>query len=170
MALNLASTSNPTGIKKPQRKRARKVHPKVLGPLTTPPPSPISPLLSLPPEIRSQIWRHAMTTTTGELVYSSVANGFQVANSTTHTHYTVPGLATTCHQIALETQHLALKVNRLIFPEVEDLLQFSRLLFPREAALGRLIEIRRVVCGVGETVLYLKKTKSRNTIIEWRGQ
>ena len=127
---------DPTSLQKALRKRARKVHPKVLGPLHADTPIQTSRLLRLPAEIRIMIWELIMTTETGELHYDAEENGFTVVGPCRSWRWEVPGLLMTCHQVALETLWLYLKVNSVVFPWPADEMQFARLLYSKEAAQG----------------------------------
>jgi hypothetical protein len=127
---------DPTSFQKPPRKRARKVHPKVLGPLQADTPDQTSRLLHLPVELRLMIWELVMTTETGKLHYDAEENGFTVVGSHRSWRWEVPGLLMTCHQVALDALWLYLKVNSVVFPWPADEMQFARLLYLKEAAQG----------------------------------
>ncbi|KAF2689009.1 hypothetical protein K458DRAFT_383680 [Lentithecium fluviatile CBS 122367] len=91
-----------------------KCHARILGPLATPSHrlSTHSCLLTLPPELRLQIWQHAMTAPTGTPHLSPTSQRFDVS-------LIGAGLLTACHLTALETQHLPGECNTFVFPGPE---------------------------------------------------
>jgi hypothetical protein len=105
------SFENPTKISKPRR-RAKKHHLKFLGPaqdkFTTTSSKTISPLLRLPGEIRNLIYFYTLTSPTSALVYNASEMRFETSGIGL-------GLLSSCHAIALETQHLHFKLNTLLF-------------------------------------------------------
>ncbi|KAF1968707.1 hypothetical protein BU23DRAFT_257641 [Bimuria novae-zelandiae CBS 107.79] len=131
--------SQPTGITKPPRRRPRKTHPKVLGPLstqyTTPSAVQMSRLLSLPPELRNIIWSYALTSDDSRLHYDSAAVRFD-------TSQIAAGLPATCHQTALETLYLSLRCNTLCFDSKAAFLRWTRRLVAVEGKLGVGLRVR----------------------------
>jgi hypothetical protein len=109
---HLLDKLNPTGLRKPPSERARKVHPKVLGPLHADRSDQPSRLLRLPVEIRTIIWTPVMTMETGKLHYNAEKNGFIIVSPYQSWRWKVPGLLMTCHQVALSALSLYLKYFR----------------------------------------------------------
>ena len=109
------SFQNPTKIGK-FRPKAKKHHLKLLGPVESSPtatPSTTSSteipfLLRLPGEVRNLIYSYALTSPTSSLVYNASEMCFPL-------HDIGLGLMSSCHALALETQYLHFKLNRLVF-------------------------------------------------------
>lgn len=137
-------------------RRRPKTHPKILGPLDSSSANQQdSPLFSLPPELRLLIWEYALTSPTGELEYHLAAARFD--SSTIGA-----GLFTTCHQVALETLYLPLRLNVLAFgnPLVSGSreLEFGYLRFwarmsDIERKIGCLFRFKKIglFCGEGSS-------------------
>jgi hypothetical protein len=67
-----------------------------------------SPLLSLPAELRNQIYTLALTSPTSTLPFNPTTRRFDVSSIGA-------GLLSTCSQIFDETRYLPLQLNRLVF-------------------------------------------------------
>lgn len=102
---------DPMKISKPHRRR-KKHHLKFLGPTQNDPitisSKTISPILRLPGEIRKLIYSYALTSPTSTLAYDASEMRFQADDIGL-------GLLSSCHAVALETQHLHFKLNTLVF-------------------------------------------------------
>lgn len=140
------SSSSRAGVDKTTRRRPRKTHPKVLGPLggqyEVPSAVQTSRLLSLPFEVRNKIWSFALTGKDATLRFDSDARRWD-------TKEIGAGLSTACHQIALETKDVPLKVNRLSF-DGEGFLQWHRRLTSPEPWVWEI--------SVGDVVMARKRT------------
>jgi hypothetical protein len=97
------------------RKRSRKTHIKVLGPLSSHTilaahlaAIAASPLLSLPGEIRNMIYAYALTSETKLLAYNNQRGRFDVSRIGA-------GLLQICHMVSRETMYLPLLLNTLVF-------------------------------------------------------
>ncbi|KAJ6272487.1 hypothetical protein PSV08DRAFT_246591 [Bipolaris maydis] len=109
------SFQNLTKIGK-SRLRAKKHHLKLLGPVEASPATTLSTtssteipfLLRLPGEIRNSIYSYALTSPTLSLTYNASEMRFPLDDIGF-------GLMSSCHALALETQYLHLKLNRLVF-------------------------------------------------------
>lgn len=92
--------------------KARKYHLKLPGPIknhaTASSSNSNSLLLRLTAEIRCLIFSCALTSPTSSLTYNATSMRFDLSNIGT-------GLLTSCHEVAIETQYLHLKLNTLIF-------------------------------------------------------
>ena len=134
---------------KKSSKRPRKAHSRALGPADTPTPN-ASPLLRLPPEIRVQIYKHALTSPTGTLLYTRAPTiGLSTPLHTSVRVSTPPrygplGLTSTCHQIALETRWLPLALNTVLCAGPEDVLAFVRVLTRKERAQGWAFKVKGI--------------------------
>ncbi|KAL5380581.1 hypothetical protein DPSP01_007644 [Paraphaeosphaeria sporulosa] len=116
-----------TVITKATKRRRQKTHPKVLGPLDTHCGSrlnTVSPLLALPFEIRRIIWRHALTSPNKYLLYATKSLTLDLSPIRA-------ALSATCHQIALETTNMLLKLNKICL-DVQGLLRCRRRLLAME--------------------------------------
>ena len=148
----VATTTPPstTRISKPARRRPLKTHPKVLGPLATSYATASlhqssSRLLSLPPEIRNLIWTQALTSSDGTLRYNTSESRFEGQD-------VALSLPATCHQVALETQYLAVKVNKLVFEDAEGYLRWRKRLSGVEAGTGWKVRVGCVELAQGNEV------------------
>ncbi|KAF2448592.1 hypothetical protein P171DRAFT_440941 [Karstenula rhodostoma CBS 690.94] len=124
---NAHSPQNSTGVTKVLKRRRKKTHPKVLGPLDTHYGSrsdTASPLLALPFEIRRMIWCHALTSSNKRLRYDTNSSKLDLSPIGA-------ALSATCHQIALETRHMPLELNKLCF-DVQGFLRCQRRLMSME--------------------------------------
>lgn len=118
---------NPTSIINPTKGRRHKKHPKILGPLDKQcgnDSATASPLIALPFEIRRIIWRHALTSPNKCLRYDADFSKLDLSAIGA-------GLFATCHQIALETMGMPLKLNTLCF-DVQGFLRCQRMLAAME--------------------------------------
>ncbi|KAL5436116.1 hypothetical protein PMIN06_010941 [Paraphaeosphaeria minitans] len=126
-AASAHSPQSPTGVTKVTKRRRQTTHPKVLGPLDAHCGSrsnTASPLLALTFEIGRIIWRHALTSPKKRLLYdtdSSILNLSPIGAA----------ISATCHQIALETKDMPLKLNKLCF-DVQGFLKCQRRLMAME--------------------------------------
>ncbi|KAF1945259.1 hypothetical protein EJ02DRAFT_339008, partial [Clathrospora elynae] len=94
------------------RRKARKHHVKFHRPLYNDPITvaarDASPLLSLPGEMRSIIYRHALTSSTGSLGFGAEEQRFDCSRIGA-------GLIGTYHSVAVEMRYLYLGLNNLAF-------------------------------------------------------
>ncbi|PSN74348.1 hypothetical protein BS50DRAFT_670758 [Corynespora cassiicola Philippines] len=124
------------------RRRIRKTHPKVLGPLKGDSTSTsVSPFFHLPAELRVMIYKEAMTSPSGNIEYIS-------ATKRRPGHFdleaTGANLRVTCHFIALEMSDILLEMNTLVFTDILDLIHFEKRLQQRQEAIGNTIKVKRV--------------------------
>ena len=118
-------------------KHSLKTHPKVLGPLDPQSQSQTSRLLELPAELRHMIWCHALTASDRKLHYNATSRCFAQGDIAV-------GLLLTCHQLALETTHLHLKMNTLCFDDSLAFMRWQRRHMRTEAAHRYRVELRGV--------------------------
>lgn len=132
----VAAVTTKPRITKRARHPSKKTHRKILDRQVTTDQSG-SRLLSLPAEIREQIWTEALTALDETLRFSPAARRFNVAAIGS-------GLLTACHLTAIETQLLPPKLNTLVFSSAHQFLAWSKRNSRLEAALSCVVKLKGV--------------------------